>query len=74
MENKVLTNFWFKRDEEEVFHAFIQPRLGMQSICRKSQSFGLLDSMNIPHDRSKCCNVCMDSLYGTKTVPVKEKV
>lgn len=74
MEDKVLTNFWLKQDSEEYFHAFLQARRGTKSICKKSLEFAGLQEMNIPHERSKCCNTCMDLLYGTKTALLKEHV
>lgn len=71
--NTVLSNFWLKNDENEVFHAFLKTLPGSPSVCGNGIELNSLESINIPHNRSKCCIVCVDALYGTDFTKKKDK-
>lgn len=64
-----------KHESETCFHVFANGRPGCPSLCGDGVPISSVRTMDIPGERSPCCNKCSYLLYGypREPVPVKEK-
>ena len=62
--SSVLTHYWLKYRDIEYFHAYVDIKRGTAPVCKAYRPIGDLKEMDIPGDRSRCCNACISILYG----------
>ena len=62
--NKVSSHYWLRHVDKKLFHAYFIVRNGTHSVCGGAMPISNLESMDIPGDRSPCCNQCFSGLYG----------
>ena len=60
----VSSHVLLKHRSESCFHVYLHPRSGTRPLCQVGLAIDDLKSMDIPGDRSPCCNDCSRVLYG----------
>ncbi len=61
---KVLAHSWLRHQDDRLFHAYISPRSGAESLCGGVPPIHDMREMDIPGARSRCCGNCFTALYG----------
>lgn len=61
---KVSSHYWLRNPGDKVFHSYLIAKSGAHSVCEGGRPLSSLRAMDIPGDRSVCCNDCFLGLYG----------
>lgn len=55
---------WLKYQDTDQFHAYAELARGTVPVCKGYRPIGDLEQMDLPSDRSRCCNECSRALFG----------
>lgn len=65
---KIAHIHWVRHKGQAAFHAYASVRPGASSVCGRGEPFTSIREMDIPGDRSMCCQKCCVVLYGPSAI------